>query len=152
VTSISNFTNWQYGSNFQLKIIDSIDEMFAVEELQLIVWPGSETEVVPAHLLITAIHNGGLIIGAYYVGKNKDEYPEKLGNPPLIGFIFVAEAVSVILQVGSYKYRNKKRIFLMAPIHHHFEKKGWVENKIIIRFWIIAFMTNLLALASLKLR
>ena len=70
----------------------------------------------------------------------------------LIGFIFVAEAVSVILQVGSYKYRNKKRIFLMAPIHHHFEKKGWVENKIIVRFWIIAFMTNLLALASLKLR
>ena len=68
-----------------------------------------------------------------------------------IGFIFVIEAVSVILQVGSYKYR-KKRIFLMAPIHHHFEQKGWVENKIIVRFWIIAFMTNLLALASLKIR
>jgi phospho-N-acetylmuramoyl-pentapeptide-transferase len=68
-----------------------------------------------------------------------------------IGFIFVLEAVSVILQVGSYKYR-KKRIFLMAPIHHHFEKKGWVENKIIVRFWIIAFMTNLIALASLKIR
>ncbi len=70
----------------------------------------------------------------------------------LIGFIFVIEAVSVILQVGSYKYRNKKRIFLMAPIHHHFEQKGWVENKIIVRFWIIAFMTNLLAIASLKIR
>jgi phospho-N-acetylmuramoyl-pentapeptide-transferase len=69
----------------------------------------------------------------------------------LIGFIFVIEAVSVILQVGSYKYRNK-RVFLMAPIHHHFEKKGWVENKIIVRFWIIAFMTNLLALVSLKIR
>lgn len=69
----------------------------------------------------------------------------------LIGFIFVLEAVSVILQVGSFKYR-KKRVFLMAPIHHHFEQKGWVENKIIIRFWIIAFMTNLLALASLKIR
>ena len=68
-----------------------------------------------------------------------------------IGFIFVIEAVSVILQVGSYKYR-KKRIFLMAPIHHHFEQKGWVENKIIVRFWIIAFMTNLLAIASLKIR
>ena len=68
-----------------------------------------------------------------------------------IGFIFVLEAVSVILQVGSFKYR-KKRIFLMAPIHHHFEKKGWVENKIIVRFWIIAFMTNLLALVSLKIR
>ncbi|MEA3354829.1 MAG: phospho-N-acetylmuramoyl-pentapeptide-transferase [Campylobacterota bacterium] len=69
----------------------------------------------------------------------------------LIGFIFVIEAVSVILQVGSYKYRNK-RVFLMAPIHHHFEQKGWLENKVIVRFWIIAFMTNLLALASLKIR
>ena len=69
----------------------------------------------------------------------------------VIGFIFVLETVSVILQVGSYKLR-KKRIFLMAPIHHHFEKKGWKENKIIVRFWIISFMTNLLALMSLKIR
>jgi len=68
-----------------------------------------------------------------------------------IGFIFVLEAVSVILQVGSFRYR-KKRVFLMAPIHHHFEQKGWMENKIIVRFWIIAFMTNLIALASLKIR
>ncbi|MGB3750271.1 MAG: phospho-N-acetylmuramoyl-pentapeptide-transferase [Arcobacteraceae bacterium] len=69
----------------------------------------------------------------------------------VVGFIFVLEAFSVILQVGSFRYR-KKRIFLMAPIHHHFEKKGWTENKIIVRFWIIAFMTNLIALASLKIR
>lgn len=69
----------------------------------------------------------------------------------LIGFIFVLETVSVILQVGSYKIRQK-RVFLMAPIHHHFEQKGWKENKIIVRFWIIAFMTNLLALMSLKIR
>ena len=69
----------------------------------------------------------------------------------LIGFIFVLETVSVILQVGSFKLRQK-RIFLMAPIHHHFEKKGWHENKVIVRFWIIAFMTNLLALLSLKIR
>ena len=68
-----------------------------------------------------------------------------------IGFIFVLETVSVILQVGSYKLR-KKRVFLMAPIHHHFEQKGWKENKIIVRFWIIAFMTNLFALLSLKIR
>lgn len=68
-----------------------------------------------------------------------------------IGFIFVLETVSVILQVSSYKLRQK-RVFLMAPIHHHFEKKGWKENKIIVRFWIIAFMTNLLALLSLKIR
>jgi phospho-N-acetylmuramoyl-pentapeptide-transferase len=69
----------------------------------------------------------------------------------IIGFIFVIETISVILQVGSYKLRNK-RVFLMAPIHHHFEEKGWHENKIIVRFWIIAFMTNLIALASLKIR
>ena len=68
-----------------------------------------------------------------------------------IGFIFVLETVSVILQVGSFKLRQK-RIFLMAPIHHHFEQKGWHENKVIVRFWIIAFMTNLLALLSLKIR
>ncbi len=69
----------------------------------------------------------------------------------LIGLIFVIETVSVILQVGSYKLRNK-RVFLMAPIHHHFEMKNWKENKIIVRFWIIAILSNLLALVSLKIR
>jgi len=69
----------------------------------------------------------------------------------LIGSIFVIETLSVILQVGSYKIR-KKRIFLMAPIHHHFEMKNWSENKIIVRFWIIAMLSNLLALISLKIR
>jgi phospho-N-acetylmuramoyl-pentapeptide-transferase len=69
----------------------------------------------------------------------------------VIGFVFVLETVSVILQVGSFKTR-KKRIFLMAPIHHHFEVKGWPENKIIVRFWIIALMSNLLALTALKIR
>ncbi len=69
----------------------------------------------------------------------------------LIGLIFVIETVSVILQVGSYKLRQK-RVFLMAPIHHHFEEKGWKENKIIVRFWIISFMANLVALLSLKIR
>jgi len=68
-----------------------------------------------------------------------------------IGLIFVVETVSVILQVGSYKLRQK-RIFLMAPIHHHFEKKGWKENKIIVRFWIVSFMANLVALLTLKIR
>jgi len=57
----------------------------------------------------------------------------------------------VILQVGSFKMRGK-RIFLMAPFHHHLELKGWTENKIIVRFWIIAFLTNLIALASIKIR
>ncbi|MFZ2968328.1 MAG: phospho-N-acetylmuramoyl-pentapeptide-transferase [Sulfuricurvum sp.] len=69
----------------------------------------------------------------------------------LIGLIFVIETVSVILQVGSYKLR-KKRVFLMAPIHHHFEMKQWAENKIIVRFWIIALLSNILALITLKIR
>jgi len=69
----------------------------------------------------------------------------------LIGSIFVIETLSVILQVGSYKLR-KKRVFLMAPIHHHFEMKNWAENKIIVRFWIIAVLSNILALITLKIR
>ena len=69
----------------------------------------------------------------------------------LIGLIFVIETLSVILQIGSYKTRGKK-VFLMAPIHHHFEMKGWAENKIIIRFWVIAILSNLVALLSLKIR
>jgi phospho-N-acetylmuramoyl-pentapeptide-transferase len=69
----------------------------------------------------------------------------------LIGSIFVIETLSVILQVGSFKLR-KKRVFLMAPIHHHFEMKQWAENKIIVRFWIIAILSNILALITLKIR
>ncbi len=69
----------------------------------------------------------------------------------LIGSIFVIETLSVILQISSYKLR-KKRVFLMAPIHHHFEMKNWAENKIIVRFWIIAILSNLIALISLKIR
>lgn len=69
----------------------------------------------------------------------------------LIGSIFVIETLSVILQVGSFKLR-KKRVFLMAPIHHHFEMKNWAENKIIVRFWIIAILSNVVALISLKIR
>lgn len=69
----------------------------------------------------------------------------------LIGGIFVMEALSVILQVGSFKLR-KKRIFKMAPIHHHFELKGWSEPKVIVRFWIISLVLSILAIATLKLR
>jgi phospho-N-acetylmuramoyl-pentapeptide-transferase len=71
---------------------------------------------------------------------------------PFIGDIFVLEAVSVILQVGSYKFRNKKRIFKMAPLHHHFEQLGWSESKTIVRFWIGALVFALFALTTLKLR
>ncbi len=70
---------------------------------------------------------------------------------PFIGGVFVVEALSVILQVGSYKLR-KKRIFKMAPIHHHFELLGWSESKIIVRFWIASLVFALFALTTLKLR
>lgn len=69
----------------------------------------------------------------------------------LIGGIFVVEALSVILQVASYKMR-KKRIFKMAPIHHHFELLGWPEPKVIVRFWIISIFLAILAIATLKMR
>ena len=69
----------------------------------------------------------------------------------LLGGLFVVEALSVIIQVGSYKTR-KKRVFRMAPIHHHFELKGWEEPKIIVRFWLISLLLALLALGTLKLR
>ena len=70
---------------------------------------------------------------------------------PFIGGIFVLETASVILQVGSYKLRGK-RIFKMAPLHHHFEQVGWSESKIIVRFWIGALVFALFALTTLKLR
>ena len=69
----------------------------------------------------------------------------------ILGGIFVVEAVSVILQVGYFKMTGR-RIFLMAPIHHHFEKKGWPEPRVIVRFWIIAIMLAVFSLATLKLR
>lgn len=69
----------------------------------------------------------------------------------VLGGIFFVEAVSVITQVASFKLTGK-RIFLMAPIHHHFEKKGWAEPKVIVRFWIIAVMLALASLSTLKLR
>ena len=69
-----------------------------------------------------------------------------------IGGVFILEAVSVILQVGSYKLRGGKRIFRMAPLHHHFELLGWSESKVIARFWILALVFALFALTTLKLR
>ena len=69
----------------------------------------------------------------------------------IIGGLFVLETVSVIIQVLSFKLTGK-RIFKMAPIHHHFEKKGWAESTIVIRFWIIAIILALIGLATLKLR
>ena len=70
----------------------------------------------------------------------------------LIGGVFVIEALSVMIQVYYFKATGGKRIFLMAPIHHHFEKKGWSESQIVIRFWIVAIIFALLGMATLKLR
>jgi len=69
----------------------------------------------------------------------------------IMGGVFVVETLSVVLQVGSYKLRGK-RVFLMAPIHHHYELKGWPEPRIIVRFWIITVFLVLIGLATLKLR
>ncbi|AXI04189.1 phospho-N-acetylmuramoyl-pentapeptide-transferase [Aquirhabdus parva] len=69
----------------------------------------------------------------------------------IMGGLFVAEAISVVLQVGSYKLR-KKRVFRMAPLHHHFEELGWPETRVVVRFWIITIMLVLLGLMTLKFR
>jgi phospho-N-acetylmuramoyl-pentapeptide-transferase len=69
----------------------------------------------------------------------------------IMGGLFVIETLSVVVQVASYKLRGK-RVFLMAPIHHHYELKGWPEPRIIVRFWIITVFLVLVGLATLKLR
>ena len=70
----------------------------------------------------------------------------------LVGGLFVIETLSVIFQVGFFKVTNGRRIFKMAPLHHHFELKGWPEPKVIVRFWIIAIALALLSMSTLKLR
>ena len=69
----------------------------------------------------------------------------------IVGGVFVMEAMSVILQVASFKMRGK-RIFAMAPIHHHFEMKKWSETQVTIRFWILSILFALLGIATLKIR
>ena len=70
----------------------------------------------------------------------------------IMGGVFVMETVSVILQVGYFKMTHGKRIFLMTPIHHHFEMKGWKETQVVVRFWIITIVLVLIGLSSLKIR
>jgi phospho-N-acetylmuramoyl-pentapeptide-transferase len=70
----------------------------------------------------------------------------------IVGGLFVIEALSVIIQVYYFKFSGGKRFFKMAPIHHHFEKIGWSEAKIVIRFWIIAVIFAMIGLSTLKLR
>ena len=69
----------------------------------------------------------------------------------IVGGLFVVEALSVMIQVAYFKATGK-RIFLMAPIHHHFEKMGWAESTVVVRFWIVAAMLALVGLSTLKLR
>lgn len=92
--------------------------------------------------------------GALALGGSLGTMALLTGHPLLlviVGGLFVIEALSVILQVGSFRFR-KKRIFRMAPIHHHFELKGWHESKVIIRFWIVSILFAILALSTFKLR
>jgi phospho-N-acetylmuramoyl-pentapeptide-transferase len=70
----------------------------------------------------------------------------------IVGAVFVVEALSVIAQVAYFKWTGGKRIFRMAPIHHHYELKGWPEPLIIVRFWIVSIICALIALSTLKLR
>jgi phospho-N-acetylmuramoyl-pentapeptide-transferase len=70
----------------------------------------------------------------------------------IVGGVFVIEALSVIIQVLSYRYRGKKRVFKMAPLHHHFELLGWAESKVVVRFWILGALCALFTLATLKIR
>jgi phospho-N-acetylmuramoyl-pentapeptide-transferase len=75
----------------------------------------------------------------------------------LVGGIFVAETLSVMLQVSYFKFTRRKygegrRIFLMSPLHHHFQRKGWTETQVVVRFWLIAAMLGAMALATVKLR
>jgi phospho-N-acetylmuramoyl-pentapeptide-transferase len=69
----------------------------------------------------------------------------------VVGGVFVVETLSVVIQVASFKLTGR-RVFLMAPIHHHYEKLGWPEQKIVVRFWIVSIILGLVALSSLKLR
>jgi phospho-N-acetylmuramoyl-pentapeptide-transferase len=75
----------------------------------------------------------------------------------IAGGVFVAEAISVMIQRGWFKYTKKKtgigrRVFLMAPLHHHFEKKGWYESQVVTRFYILCILCALVALSTLKIR
>ena len=70
----------------------------------------------------------------------------------IAGMIFVIEALSVVIQVGYFKISHGKRVFRMAPIHHHFEQLGWPESTVVIRFWIVSIVLALAGLATLKLR
>jgi phospho-N-acetylmuramoyl-pentapeptide-transferase len=70
----------------------------------------------------------------------------------IVGGVFVLEAASVLVQIASYRWRGGKRVFRMAPIHHHFELSGWAESRVVIRFWILGIMFALFSLSTFKIR
>ena len=70
----------------------------------------------------------------------------------ILGAVFVAEALSVIIQVLSYRFRSGRRVFKMAPLHHHFELSGWAESKVVTRFWIMGMIAAVISLSTLKIR
>ena len=71
---------------------------------------------------------------------------------PIVGFIYAVELLSVVIQVSYFKATHGKRIFKMAPIHHHYQKKGYFESKIVVRFWIVQLLLAAITLATLKIR
>ena len=110
--------------------------VFIAALIETIIPPIPTMAVFPTAGFI-ASQNGLSVIEAVFLG--------------IIGGLFVLETVSVIIQVISFKLTGK-RVFMMAPLHHHFEKKGWAESTVVIRFWIISIILALIGLATLKLR
>ena len=124
--------------------------------------PGTgELAVFCAALIGSGLGFPGMGAGAVFMGDTARWLGAALGTIAIItkhelvlaiiGGLFVLEAVSVIVQVASFKLTGK-RVFAMAPLHHHFEQRGWAESTIVIRFWIISVVLALVGLATLKLR
>lgn len=106
--------------------------------------------------MVQHLSGAGLYGGRRFLGVGRCAGHHRCAAAPefllvIMGGVFVMETLSVILQVGSFKLRGQ-RIFRMAPIHHHYELKGWPEPRVIVRFWIISLMLVLIGLATLKVR
>ena len=118
-------SGWRLDNRYQLKILESPEEINAVEELERLVWPGSETEVVPAHMLLAVIHNGGLIIGAYDVGAQAatsaelDTPAEISAEAPLVGFVFGFPGLYYTPDGPSLKHHSH-----MMGVHPDFRNQG----------------------------
>ena len=116
---------------------------------------------VETSLIVPFLKDVSIPLGMFFVvwtylvivgSSNAVNLTDGLDGLAIMGGVFVAETVSVALQVGYFKYSGGKRIFRMAPLHHHYELKGWAEPKIIVRFWIITLILVLIGLSTLKIR